>query len=809
VGGDGAKDTLNVNVAYAATNDVDTNLDGVEIININTGTTTAYTASTDAPIASGVEIDLSNQTEGFQINIVAAPSTAANEFTVKGSAGDDIIVGSAGSEVIYGGNGNDNISGAGGTDTITGDAGDDVFNVALGAASTAIVRIEDFGNGADSFKGVLSSTGQLDVTIYNTSTTTLDLSKVLGASGKASVTGGSAADTIIGGAAVDTINGGTGNDDIKAGAGNDTINGEGGDDTLTGGLGVDEFTVDAGTDTITDWGTGSDTLILSAGTASYTVPTAGGTVATFANATNTGTALIIDASSSKAVTIVGSTGVDSITGSEYADTITTSGGADSVYGGSGADGITVASQAALAAIATIVGGDGSDTLTINPASGAALTLINTNFANVSGVETLTIGANATSGTITIAANGITAGFTKIDASASAVTAIDLTSNTTAVTVLTGTANSTVTLANAATSVTGGATDETVVVGGLTATGTYALSTGTDVITTTDGASLVGVNSGAATTAETLNFADDVAMTAAQLNGFTSLVGTGTPVITLTTAITAAMLDDAVIDSTNDISIKLADVANNAITAVAATLGTSGDILTIDGSDLTGTNALTFIGTNETTGIFHVSGGAATDNITAGSGGDIITGNGGDDQITAAGGTSVTTIVFGASAALNGADTISGFEAGTSASDGEILDFRAFVTGRLVDAGGSANTGSSAVTEFSRAATGEESIADKVVVFDNGGSALTATTLAAEFANGTAAAGTTAAFADLNTSFKAVVIEGNSASAATGKIWYVNSALDGTATDVTATDIVLVGTLSTNIDIDAITGNQIL
>jgi hypothetical protein len=265
----------------------------------------------------------------------------------------------------------------------------------------------------------------------------------------------------------------------------------------------------------------------------------------------------------------------------------------------------------------------------------------------------------------------------------------------------------------------------------------------------------------------------------------------------------------VIDSTNDISIKLADVANNAITAVAATLGTSGDILTIDGSDLTGTNALTFVGTNETTGIFHVSGGAATDNITAGSGGDIITGNGGDDQITAAGGTSVTTIVFGASAALNGADTISGFEAGTSASDGEILDFRAFVTGQLVDAGGSANNGSSAVTEFSRAATGEESIANKVVVFDNGGSALTATTLAAEFANGTAAAGTTAAFADLNTSFKAVVIEGNSASAATGKIWYVNSALDGTATDVTATDIVLVGTLSTNIDIDAITGNQIL
>jgi len=205
-------------------------------------------------------------------------------------------------------------------------------------------------------------------------------------------------------------------------------------------------------------------------------------------------------------------------------------------------------------------------------------------------------------------------------------------------------------------ITGDSGNQTVTVAGRTVTGTYALGTGTDVISTTNGANLTGVNSGAATTAETLNFVGGVTMTAAQLNGFTSLVGTTSPSITLTTAITAAMLDDAVIDSTTDISIVLADVASNAITADADTLGTSGDVLTIDASNLTGTNALTFIGAAETTGKFIVKGGAAADAITAGSGGDVITGNGGADSITLGAGIDKVVIL----ALTNGADTVVDF-----------------------------------------------------------------------------------------------------------------------------------------------------
>jgi hypothetical protein len=605
---------------------------------------------------------------------------------------------------------------------------------------------------------------------------------------------------------------------------------------VTGSTAADTVIVPAATTatgTIDGGATGTNTLSVGDG-----ADISGATVSNFANLTfaaaTTGTAdLILKAAQhalfSGTVTAAGAAGAgeeititDAFTGTGFAAVENYVLNAASTFTlGAAAQNVTVAANlahtvnvASLTPTGFVTGLDAGDTVamttganiaSLKPSSGgSAGAATGADTATLVGAATMTIAQH--DGFTIFTANGSSDAIVISDAAAGAVTAKSSVESYT----VAGTSDVTVHASKLGVNITGDVAAQTVTVGGGTVTGTYALGgTGTDVISTTDGANIAGVNAGAATTAETLNFVGGVTMTAAQLDGFTSLVGTTSPAITLTTAITAAMLDNAVIGSTTDISIVLANVASNAITAAAATLGTSGDVLTIDGSNLTGTNALTFIGTNETDGKFIVQGGAAADAITAGSGGDVITGNGGNDAITASAGTSVTTIVFGASAVLNGADTITGFEAGTSATDSDILDFRAFVTGRLVDAGGSANTGSTAVTEFSTASTGEESISNKVVVFGNGGTALTATTLAAEFANGTAAAGSTAAFADLNVAFKAVVIEGNVAGSAAGKIWYVDSALDGTATDVTAADIVLVGTLSTNIDIDAITGNQIL
>lgn len=81
--------------------------------------------------------------------------------------------------------------------------------------------------------------------------------------------GSAAADTLTGTSGMDIISGGAGDDTLYGVVGNDTLIGGQGGDTLTGGTGNDVFRFDnAGdsttpnTDTITDFGTGSDTIRL-------------------------------------------------------------------------------------------------------------------------------------------------------------------------------------------------------------------------------------------------------------------------------------------------------------------------------------------------------------------------------------------------------------------------------------------------------------------------------------------------------------------------------------------------------------------
>ncbi|MGB3403652.1 MAG: calcium-binding protein [Microcoleaceae cyanobacterium] len=62
----------------------------------------------------------------------------------------------------------------------------------------------------------------------------------------------------------DTIFGGQGNDFIDASSGNDLIFGDLGNDTYQGGVGNDQFVIGPGfgTDVITDYGRGTDSLVL-------------------------------------------------------------------------------------------------------------------------------------------------------------------------------------------------------------------------------------------------------------------------------------------------------------------------------------------------------------------------------------------------------------------------------------------------------------------------------------------------------------------------------------------------------------------
>jgi hypothetical protein len=144
------------------------------------------------------------------------------------------------------------------------------------------------------------------------------------------------------------------------------------------------------------------------------------------------------------------------------------------------------------------------------------------------------------------------------------------------------------------------------------------------------------------------------MTDAQVDGITTIVSAVTnittgDIITLSDAMTADMLDNTVLGastSADEIVFKLADVSGNALTLVDAFAAQATDILFIDGSALTGTNALTFNGVAEDDAVaMTIVGGAAADTITGGDGVDTITGGGGADIINGDAGNDV--IMYGA------------------------------------------------------------------------------------------------------------------------------------------------------------------
>jgi Ca2+-binding RTX toxin-like protein len=146
-----------------------------------------------AMAATGVTIDLHNQTEGF---------------TITGSGYDDTITGSSGADIIYAGAGNDTIIGFVGHDTIKGGAGYDTLVLAAtsadlnSASDVQIVNVE----------AVSAATATSGVTInlhHQTEGFT-----ITGSDYADTITGGSGNDTIIGFVGADTINGGPGYDTI-------------------------------------------------------------------------------------------------------------------------------------------------------------------------------------------------------------------------------------------------------------------------------------------------------------------------------------------------------------------------------------------------------------------------------------------------------------------------------------------------------------------------------------------------------------------------------------------------------------------
>jgi len=283
-------------------------------------------------LTAGVTLNLSNQTEGFEIT---------------GSSGVDRITGGSGADTIIGAQSDTLLDGRGGTDTL---------RVGANFASTSNAQIVNIEN----------------VTL--TAAVTLNLSKqtegfhINGSSGGDTILGGSGADSIKGQAGNDSLNGLGGNDFLLGGLGNDSLNGGIGADDMRGQAGDDLYFIDNVGDKVTELaGEGMDEIRSSISTGLNlagrlnveNLTLTGGAIRGVGNGLNnviTGTNLanslfglggndrLLGLGGSDL--LVGGAGNDTVYGDTGNDTIWGDDGNDKIYGGSGAD--------------QIVGGSGAD-----------------------------------------------------------------------------------------------------------------------------------------------------------------------------------------------------------------------------------------------------------------------------------------------------------------------------------------------------------------------------------------------------------------------------------------------------------------
>ncbi len=206
-----------------------------------------------------------------------------------------------------------------------------------------------------------------------------------------------------------------------------------------------------------------------------------------------------------------------------------------------------------------------------------------------------------------------------------------------------------------------------------------------------------------------------------------------------------------------------DIGTNSVDVTSGITGTGKATIDLSGLKAAGTTTI------------NVTGTANDDTIKAAATGTTITGGKGADTITAGAGADI--IKFEDTGANNGGDTISGL------NKDDTLDFGAFLTSATTKTITSTTTG---INSYNADSTGNTDINNAIAIFDNGGTALTTTTLVNEF-NGSSAF-------SMTSGGKAVVISGDQTKGTDGQIWYIDDSVGATAGTIEADDIVLVATL---------------
>jgi Ca2+-binding RTX toxin-like protein len=191
---------------------------------------------------------------------------SADDCTIQGTVGNDVLEGTPGGEVICGLGGNDTIKGLGGNDTLKGGDGNDKLLGGQGNdtidGGSGVTDTASFGPAAAAIKASLTtnaSTGEgsdtlvavenLEGTNYTDELTGSNAAnRLLGLSGTDTISGSGGPDTLQGGANSDTLTGGAGADKHLGEKGSDTLkskDGVSGNDAVDGGAGTDKCLTDA------------------------------------------------------------------------------------------------------------------------------------------------------------------------------------------------------------------------------------------------------------------------------------------------------------------------------------------------------------------------------------------------------------------------------------------------------------------------------------------------------------------------------------------------------------------------------------
>ena len=343
----------------------------------------------------------------------------AGDDELFGDTGDDKLGGNDGNDVLLGGVGNDILEGGKGNDVLIGGAGNDVYNFSLGDGQDTITDtvLVGEGNFINFFPGITLNSltfnhdqatqaltiqvggGADSITLlgFDPNTFRYAVNALRFSDGSfvaladqlplpgGLIEGTDDSNVIRTGSTDDTIFAGGGNDLVQSGEGNDQLIGGMGNDVLNGGAGQDTYLFNAGdgSDRVSDApgegnrllfgpGISVNSVTLGLGTGdSLSVHTgvAGDAIQILENLEETlepsidalefadGATLSIEELLARGIEIIGTAGVDTLTGTNLIDRISGGAGNDVIAGGLGADILRGEGESDQ-----LFGGDGADQL---------------------------------------------------------------------------------------------------------------------------------------------------------------------------------------------------------------------------------------------------------------------------------------------------------------------------------------------------------------------------------------------------------------------------------------------------------------